>query len=95
MRIDGAFAAGPVLLPTRTVRSGGPALAAEAATGTQSGVRAELPSPVADRLGWLMESDPALAQAINAQLPAARQTSARDLAAYVATARPPQVDVSG
>lgn len=41
-----------------------------------------LPSEVADRLADFFASDPGFAAAVSAQLPAARQASARDLAAY-------------
>ena len=96
MRIANALAAaGPALVPQRAVRARRPDPTPGAAAVFAPAVRAELPSPVADRLDWLMAGDPALAQAINAQLPAARQVSARDLAAYVATARSPRVDISG
>ena len=41
-----------------------------------------LPLAVADRLASLLASDPGLAEAVTAQLPAARQASALDLATY-------------
>jgi hypothetical protein len=60
---------------------------------------AGLPSPVADRLALLLASDPALAEAVSAHMPAARQASARDLAAYGQALHPrttPRfVDVNG
>jgi hypothetical protein len=87
--------AGPALQPRREVRPGRPDRTASAVATSGPAMLSELPSPLSDRLDWLMATDPALAQAINAQLPAARQSSARDLAAYVATARTPQVDISG
>lgn len=43
---------------------------------------AGLPSAIADRLAVLFADDPGLAEAVSAQLPAARQASARDIAAY-------------
>ena len=42
----------------------------------------QLPGAVADRLAGLMASDPGLAEAVSARLPAARLQSASDLAAY-------------
>jgi hypothetical protein len=97
MRINtsAAGAAGPMLLPRRMVRAGRPGPTPDAEATLVSALRSNLPSPVADRLATFMASDPELAQAVNAQLPGARQASARDLAAYVATARPPLVDVNG
>ena len=97
MKIGAALplAGDPVMLPRRVARSRQPDAASSPACSSAATVQSELPTPVADRLGWLMAADPALAQAINAQLPAARQSSARDLAAYFASSRPPRVDVSG
>jgi hypothetical protein len=97
MRIANALtsAAGPALLPRPALRPGRIDSTPDAKVTLGPAVRSELPGPVADRLAWLMAGDPALAQAINAQLPAARQATAIDLAAYVASGRPPRVDVSG
>jgi len=65
--------------PLAAARSTGPAdLAAARSRTAGSG----LPSAVADRLAELLAGDPGLAEAVFAQLPAARQASARDLAAY-------------
>jgi hypothetical protein len=49
----------------------------------------ELPSAVVDRLTDLLAGDPGFADAVTAQLPAARQASARDLGTY----GPPRVPV--
>jgi len=50
-------------------------------TSTQA-AGSQLPTEVADRLADFFASDPGFAAAVSAQLPAARQASARDLAAY-------------
>jgi hypothetical protein len=58
-----------------------------------------LPSEVAERLADFFASDPGFAAAVTAQLPAARQTSARDLAAYGRSGHPTQpprlIDLAG
>jgi hypothetical protein len=58
-----------------------------------------LPSEVADRLADFFANDPGFAAAVSAQLPAARQASARDLAAYGRGDHPRQsprlIDVAG
>lgn len=52
-----------------------------------------LPGAVADRLADLMAQDPGLAEAVHAQLPAARRESALDLAPYASPAQPARIDV--
>ena len=47
-----------------------------------------LPSAVADRLASLFAADPGFAAAVSAHMPAARQASALDFAAYGPTGRP-------
>jgi hypothetical protein len=57
-----------------------------------------LPSAVADRLFSLLDGDPAFAEAVTAHLPAARQQSASDLAAYAshyATGAARRLDTAG
>jgi hypothetical protein len=55
-----------------------------------------LPLAVADRLAGILASDPGLAEAVTAQLPAARRASARDLEAYSADASASHVlDIQG
>jgi hypothetical protein len=69
---------------TRRAGSGGRATS-EAPTVQASPARTAgslLPSAVADRLFRLLDGDPAFAEAVTAHLPAARQQSASDLAAY-------------
>jgi len=50
------------------------------------GAGTNLPTAVADRIASLFADDPGLAEAVYARLPAARQASATDLAAYGAGA---------
>ena len=57
-------------------------------TSSPAPAEAQLPSAVADRLASFFASDPGFAAAVSAQLPAARQASARDLAAYGRTGHP-------
>ncbi len=69
-----------------------PAPRAEAAAPATT---SQLPNAVADRLAELLARDPGLAEAVSAQLPAARE-SARALAAYDTPGRGPHIlDVSG
>lgn len=65
-------------------RAARPSDADRPALPARSTLSAELPTAVADRLADLMASDPGLAEAVSAQLPAARLRSASDLAAYAA-----------
>ena len=61
-----------------------------------SDLRPGLPGAVADRLARLMASDPALAEAVSARLPAARLESASDLATYSSTPIPGRaLDITG
>lgn len=55
---------------------------AEPVARTTAPAGPRLPLAVADRLAGLLASDPGLAEAVTAQLPAARQASALDLARY-------------
>ena len=58
-----------------------------------AGLSPALPGAIADRLAGLMAQDPGLAEAVNAQLPAARLDSARDLAAYGSLVPGPTIDI--
>lgn len=71
---------------------------ADVASGHPRTAGSGLPGAVADRLAKLLAADPGLAEAVSAQLPAARQASARDLAAYVTRGvdpRPRFIDTAG
>ena len=64
--------------------------AAESAPEPAQAAGTRLPSAVADRLADFFASDPSFAAAVSAQLPAARQASARDLEAYGRSEHPRQ-----
>lgn len=83
---------------SRGSRAEGPADRPVDATLAQAaGTR--LPDAVADRLADFFANDPGFAAAVSAQLPAARQASQRDLAAYGRDGHPKQpprlIDVAG
>lgn len=76
-------AAGPDATSPAPAPAPAPSPAAPAANA-----ESQLPSAVADRLASFFAADPGFAAAVSAQLPAARQASARDLAAYSRTGHP-------
>jgi hypothetical protein len=84
MRIETTVAQQAVLAATMRRAPRAPAAArptqADLALGRPAG--SGLPSAVAHRLSDLLAADPALAEAVSAQLPAARQASRLDLAGY-------------
>lgn len=82
MRVEsmGAQAAVLARATRRATRPSAPRLAATATPAAP----ASLPRAIADRLDSLFADDPGLAEAVYARLPAARQASALDLAAYTA-----------
>ena len=104
MRIESVVAQQAVLAGaaprTRRTAPGERSAAAPDRVGPPEGAaRSLLPSAVADRLASLLDDDPAFAEAVSAHLPAARQATARDLAAYgqrtpVRTAGA-RIDISG
>jgi hypothetical protein len=101
--------AAAALLDVRTPRRQSPAGAPQAATGTTPAhgrqdaspaaatpdLAPRLPVAIADRLAHLLAQDPGLAEAVTAQLPAARRDSARDLAGYGATEPGRHLDLAG
>jgi hypothetical protein len=108
MRIE-SMVAQQAVLATATALGGRSAATARTVSSRPSpgsGTRSQayapemgLPTAVADRIASLFANDPGLAEAVNAQLPAARQALARDLAAYsrgeVRLARPRILDAAG
>ena len=104
MRVESMVAQQAVLAASRANARGSRAGRAAdrpsdaAPAGAQAAVT-HLPSAVADRLADFFANDPGFAAAVSAQLPAARQASARDLAAYGRGNHPRQsprlIDVAG
>jgi hypothetical protein len=78
---------GPVTFNPTTAPS--PAIPGRADVGPH------LPSAIADRLALLLAQDPGLAEAVSAQLPAARRDSARDIEAYAAAGSGRCLDLAG
>jgi hypothetical protein len=103
MRIESMVAQQAVLAASTTRRARAAAAAsstarADAASARPRTASSGLPGAVADRLAQLLAADPGLAEAVSAQLPAARRASARDLAAYSTRGpdpRPRFIDTAG
>jgi hypothetical protein len=101
MRVESMVAQQAVIAATspRRARSQGMVSRQAEPAPQQQIADSRLPSAVTDRLADLFANDPGLAAAVSAQMPAARQASARDLAAYQRSdhpgSRPRLVDVAG
>jgi hypothetical protein len=104
MRVESMVAQQAVLAATARRASGTPldarpAAASSPAASYAAGAGSSLPAAVADRLALFFSADPGFAEAVSAQLPAARQASARDLAAYGRSGQPGHdphlIDISG
>lgn len=97
MRVESMVAQQALLATARQATRGsraerpaapGPDAPSSAPASSPAPAEAGLPSAVAARLASFFASDPGFAAAVSAQLPAARQASARDLAAYGRTGHP-------
>jgi hypothetical protein len=78
----GALAGGAYPVRRGEAPGAQPRLAAQGQRAVPGWLDTELPSAVVDRLSVLLAADPGLADAVTAQLPAARKETARDLGIY-------------
>lgn len=100
MRVESMAAQQAVLAASTRQASRGPRAArADSTTPANLPNRGQLPTAVADRLADFFAADPGFAEAVSAQLPAARQTTARDFAAYGRSDAAPRsarlIDITG